>query len=108
MGASGEDFRTVVDAARSGTLRRCGLAQPVDPRRAAAESGLTRREAEVVALIVRGRSNRQIAEGTRLSPNSVKSYIRSAYRKMGVLTRTQAVAWGIQHGFDLSSDRSAG
>jgi two-component system, NarL family, response regulator LiaR len=31
--------------------------------------------------------------------NSVKTYIRSAYRKMGVNHRAQAVAWGIQHGF---------
>jgi DNA-binding NarL/FixJ family response regulator len=29
----------------------------------------------------------------------VKSYIRSAYRKMGVATRSQAVLWGVAHGF---------
>lgn len=62
------------------------------------ETGLSMREAEMVTLICQGLSNAQIAERSYLSPNSVKSYIRSAYRKMGVSTRAQAVAWGIGHG----------
>jgi DNA-binding CsgD family transcriptional regulator len=33
-----------------------------------------------------------------ISPNSLKSYIRAAYRKIGVTTRSQAVLWGIRHG----------
>lgn len=61
--------------------------------------GLTAREAEVVALITQGLANRTIAEHTFLSINSIKSYIRTAYRKMGVTTRSQAVLWGVQHGF---------
>ncbi|MDT7722632.1 MAG: hypothetical protein QOE94_3643, partial [Mycobacterium sp.] len=36
---------------------------------------------------------------TYLSPNTVKSYIRAIYRKLGVGSRTQAVLWGVQHGF---------
>ncbi len=59
--------------------------------------GLTMREAEMITLISRGLSNAEIAEQTFLSPNSVKSYIRSAYRKIGVQRRSQAVAWGIDH-----------
>ena len=58
--------------------------------------GLTMREAEVVALICKGFSNAEIADRLNVSPNSVKSYIRGAYRKMGVNTRAQAVAWGIR------------
>ena len=61
--------------------------------------GLTHREAEVVALITQGLSNQDVATRTFLSINSVKSYIRSAYRKMGVSTRSQAVLWGVKHGF---------
>jgi NarL family two-component system response regulator LiaR len=34
-----------------------------------------------------------------LSINSVKTFIRSAYRKIGVQSRTQAVLWGTEHGF---------
>ena len=62
------------------------------------EQGLSAREAEVVALITQGLTNNDIAERTYLSINSVKSYIRSAYRKMGVERRSQAVRWGIEHG----------
>ncbi|MDT0212739.1 response regulator transcription factor [Rothia sp. ARF10] len=62
------------------------------------EVGLTPREAEVVALVATGLSNAQIAEDLHLSLNSVKSYLRSAYRTMGVSTRSQAVLWGIDHG----------
>jgi DNA-binding NarL/FixJ family response regulator len=61
--------------------------------------GLTDRESEILALITQGKSNAEVAETTYLSPNSVKSYIRSTYRKIGVTTRTQAVLWGIDHGF---------
>jgi len=60
---------------------------------------LTVREAEIVALITQGLSNQEIAERSYLSINSVKTYIRTAYRKMGVERRAQAVLWGIQHGF---------
>jgi DNA-binding NarL/FixJ family response regulator len=62
------------------------------------EEGLTAREAEVVALITQGHSNADIAEMASLSINSVKSYIRSSYRKMGVTSRTNAVLWGLDHG----------
>ena len=36
-----------------------------------------------------------------VSVNSVKTYIRSAYRKIGVTTRPQAVSWCVRHGFPL-------
>ena len=46
--------------------------------------GLTPREAEIIALITHGLSNDEIAERAFLSINSVKTYIRTAYRKMDV------------------------
>jgi DNA-binding NarL/FixJ family response regulator len=61
--------------------------------------GMTDREAEVVALITQGRSNAEIAAVMYLSINTVKSYIRSAYRKMGVSTRRHAILWGVRNGF---------
>jgi DNA-binding NarL/FixJ family response regulator len=61
--------------------------------------GLTDRESEILALITQGKSNAEVAETAFLSPNSVKSYIRSTYRKIGVKSRTQAVLWGVEHGF---------
>jgi NarL family two-component system response regulator LiaR len=76
----------------------------VSPRTDAAypgkEHGLTVRESEIIALITQGLSNREIAERSYLSINSVKTYVRTAYRKMGVERRSQAVLWGIKHGFE--------
>ena len=61
--------------------------------------GLSNRESEILALITQGKPNSEIARLTYLSPNTIKTYIRSAYRKIGVRSRTQAVLWGIEHGF---------
>jgi len=61
--------------------------------------GITDRESEVLALITQGKSNAEVAMLTYLSPNTVKTYIRSIYRKIGVESRTQAVLWGVAHGF---------
>ena len=62
-------------------------------------NGLTPRESEVIALITQGYTNQEIATSTGLSINSVKSYIRSGYGKVGVRNRSAAVRWGIEHGF---------
>jgi DNA-binding NarL/FixJ family response regulator len=67
--------------------------------------GLSDREAEILALITQGQSNADIAATTFLSINSIKSYIRSTYRKIGVASRTQAVLWGIEHGFQPDHHR---
>ena len=61
--------------------------------------GLSEREAEILAFITQGLSNADVSARTYLSPNTVKSYIRTLYRKIGVSSRTQAVLWGIDHGF---------
>lgn len=63
---------------------------------------LTPREIDVLGLIVAGRSNDDLADELFLSINTVKSVIRSVYRKIGVTSRAQAVAWGVEHGFPTS------
>ncbi|MGO3147846.1 MAG: response regulator transcription factor [Leucobacter sp.] len=68
--------------------------------------GLSLREAEVIALITQGYTNPEIAARIYVTVNSLKSYIRSAYRKMGVERRAQAVRWGISHGM-LPTDESS-
>ena len=60
--------------------------------------GLTDRESEILALITQGKSNAEVATLTYLSPNTIKSYIRTLYRKIGVTSRTQAVLWGVGTG----------
>ena len=67
--------------------------------------GLTDRESEILALITQGKSNAEVATLTYLSPNTVKSYIRTIYRKIDVASRTQAVLWGVRHGFTPDHSR---
>ncbi len=50
----------------------------------------------MIDLIAEGLSNKQIAETTALSPNSIKSFIRSAYRKIGVEKREHAIEWALE------------
>lgn len=91
--ASGETVVSEGSPAISGTeLAAPGTDWPGRPE------GLSVREAEVVALITQGLTNDEIAARSYISVNSLKSYIRSAYRKMGVERRSQAVRWGIEHG----------
>ncbi|OFE15200.1 helix-turn-helix transcriptional regulator [Humibacillus sp. DSM 29435] len=61
--------------------------------------GLSDRESEILALITQGLGNAEVATRTYLSPNTIKSYIRTIYRKIDVASRTQAVLWGVDHGF---------
>jgi DNA-binding NarL/FixJ family response regulator len=67
--------------------------------------GLSDRESEILALITQGKSNADVAKLTYLSPNTVKSYIRTIYRKVCVDSRTQAVLWGVDHGFTPDHNR---
>ncbi len=70
--------------------------------------GLSARESEIIALITQGLTNEDIAARAHLSINSVKTYIRTSYRKMGVERRSQAVLWGVQHGFAPEAARRIG
>jgi LuxR family transcriptional regulator, maltose regulon positive regulatory protein len=53
---------------------------------------LSERELEVLALIAAGKSNRRIATELFVSVGTVKTHLNNAYRKLGVHSRTQAVA----------------
>ena len=67
--------------------------------------GLSDRESEILALITQGKSNAEVATLTYPSPNTIKSYIRTIYRKIGAESRTQAVLWGVKHGFTPDHNR---
>ncbi|MEO7000150.1 MAG: LuxR C-terminal-related transcriptional regulator [Terracoccus sp.] len=61
------------------------------------QEGLSRRESQVLQLIGEGLSNQNIAATMFVTVNTVKSYVRAAYRKIGVTTRSQAVRWALTH-----------
>ena len=49
-------------------------------------------------MIASGQTNGEIADGLVISINSVRTYVRSAYRKIGATRRSQAVIWARHHG----------
>ena len=67
-------------------------------RRAPLIAGLTAREAEVLALLVRGRSNKQIAEQLSISSSTAGSHVEHIYTKIGVSTRGAAAMFAMRHG----------
>lgn len=68
--------------------------------------GLSARETRVLALIAQGLSNDEIAARDFITVNTVKTYVRTAYRKIGVTNRAQAAIWAVQHGFGTEVDDS--
>jgi NarL family two-component system response regulator LiaR len=58
---------------------------------------LTEREREVLALVVEGLNNTQIAERLSVSPSTIKSHVSSILSKLGVTTRTEAVTLAFRH-----------
>jgi NarL family two-component system response regulator LiaR len=59
---------------------------------------LSPREREVLVMLARGRSNREIARRLSLSEETVKSYVSSVLAKLGLQDRTQAAIFGLQRG----------
>jgi DNA-binding NarL/FixJ family response regulator len=68
-----------------------------------ARVGLSQREVDVLRLVAEGLTNQEIAGRLYLSINTVKSYIRYAYRKIGVERRSQAVLWAELNGLTGSA-----
>ncbi len=78
--------------------RRLGATPDVD--RLAPTSlpgGLTAREAEVLACVASGASNRKVAEDLVISDKTVSRHLASIFTKIGVTSRTAAAAWAREH-----------
>jgi DNA-binding NarL/FixJ family response regulator len=66
-----------------------------------ARHGLTQRESEILSYMVSGLSNRGIANKLVIGDETVKSHLRSIYRKLDVSDRTSAVATALREGIYL-------
>ncbi len=65
---------------------------------AALPDELTPREAEVLSLIARGLSNREIATALVVSEATVKTHVNHVFSKIGARDRAQAVHYAYTHG----------
>ena len=69
-------------------LERAASPARVLERKAAEEFALTRRELQVVELLIHGMTTKEMAQALNLSPNTVKSYLRLVMTEMRVTTRS--------------------
>jgi len=74
-------------------------AEPFAPNTARQQTlGITARELEILTLVARGFSNREIATQLFVSENTVKTHCARAFDKLGAARRTQAVQRGKELG----------
>lgn len=74
------------------------LAQALHAPKPVRIASLTTREEEVLRLLARGMSNRQIARALIVSERTARSHVSSILSKLGLPSRTQAAVWAIQEG----------
>lgn len=67
--------------------------------------GLTARECDVLALVARGMTNRQVAEELVVSEHTVARHLSNIYTKLGVSSRTAATAYAFEHNLGRASRR---
>ncbi|QCW49289.1 response regulator transcription factor [Nocardioides dongxiaopingii] len=93
LGCATEDLRAaVLAAAELAAAARAPRGQH------ALISALSPREFEILLAITRGLSNHDIANELYLGVNTVKTYIRSAYRRIGARNRSHAILWCVRNG----------
>ena len=98
MDISGDELLDSIERAAGGHDIAPVAHRVRDVSRAQLATGLTDREIEVLGLIATGLSNEEIATELYVSINTLKTYIRSAYKRIGADTRSQAVIWALRHG----------
>jgi HD-GYP domain-containing protein (c-di-GMP phosphodiesterase class II) len=67
-------------------------------RRREGSTGLTRRELEVLRLLARGLSNKEIARQLVISPKTAGTHVENIYAKTGASNRAQASVYAVKHG----------
>jgi pimeloyl-ACP methyl ester carboxylesterase/DNA-binding CsgD family transcriptional regulator len=79
--------------------RRAPVPQSDGTPRQAGRPPLTERELEVLQLVVRGLSNREIAEELVLSPRTIERHLENLYRKTDTRNRAEAAAYSVAQGW---------
>lgn len=102
--APGEAASLLVEEVDAGRLGRAEVdavlaaaGQAARPPNVARPAGLTEREVDVLRLIGRGLSNKQVAAALGISPKTVGHHIEHLYAKAGVTTRAGATLFAMEH-----------
>jgi DNA-binding NarL/FixJ family response regulator len=98
-----------------GIRTAAGGGSPLDPRAARSLldansapdplAGISRREREVLGLLLDGMPNKLIARRLEISEKTVKSHLTSIFRAIGVSDRVQAILWVERHGLRSELER---
>jgi len=81
-----------------------GLQQPAQSN--PAETGLTRREREIIRMAAIGLSNQDIAKKLVISDGTVRFHLSNIFSKLQVCNRSQAILYALRHGWvDLNDDQ---
>ena len=92
-------FQAIRSAARGeAALAPTVAARLMSRMRAPAEESLSAREIEVLALVARGASNRQVGRELHISEATVKTHLIHIFDKLGVADRTSAVTTALERG----------
>jgi len=94
-------FETIRAAHRGELLLPASVAQRVvahlEPPRPARPQGLSSREVEILEMLVDGAANKQIAARLDIAERTVKAHVTSIFNKLGVDSRTEAVAMALRN-----------
>lgn len=96
--------RILVGEARAGRLDASVVRALLDthdapaPRRGAWPKGLSDREVQILVLVARGRTNKEIARETGLSPKTVQHHVAHVYEKVGLQSRAGAAIFAAEAG----------
>jgi len=104
---SGDDLATAIRAANEGIATYASevtdiLLQSLHQPKSFSED-LTAREREVLALIIKGYGNNEIAAALTISISTTKSHVSSVLAKLGVVSRTEAIVMVLGHNLDLGA-----
>jgi len=81
-----------------------GLRQMGTPGYEGAPDSLTATEIKVMALLGKGKSNKEIAQQLGCSVKTIKNHLNSVFQKLGVNNRTEAVVKAIEKGLISTDD----
>ena len=111
-GASGYLFKSIVEDELIIAIREVHLGHRYVPKNVSqrlqermADTDLTPREHEILDLLCKGLTNKQLSQVLGASTETVKSHLKNLFRKLGVSTRAEATREGIARGFRYEPER---